>query len=76
MPELLTMKEVAELARVAPSTVSRWVSAGKIPVVVLPSGQVRFTRHEIEQMLTPVKMSAPSPSRSPSDALPGQGALL
>lgn len=71
--ELMTMKEVAELARVSSSTISRWVSSGKIPAIVLPSGQIRFVREDIEAMLTPTIASEPLDS---DGQVPGQEMLL
>ena len=73
--ELLTVKEVAELARVSPSTVTRWVSSGRIPAIVLPSGQLRFAREHIMEMLTPVVASSPS-AESADDVVPGQEELF
>ncbi|MEW6889272.1 helix-turn-helix domain-containing protein [Trueperella pyogenes] len=84
--QLLTAAEVAQiLPDTSEQTVYRWVRDGKLGAIVLPSGRKFFRREDIEAILTPVifssesqssSASVPSPSRSPSDALPGQGALL
>lgn len=53
--ELLTTAEVAELLRVAPSTVIRWVESGKLPGIRAGAGaHWRFRRDDIEVLLTPV----------------------
>lgn len=72
--ELMTMKEVAELARVSSSTISRWVSSGKIPAIVLPSGQIRFVREDIEAMLTPT--IATERSADEGESFPSQEGLF
>ncbi|OCW59971.1 hypothetical protein AKG36_07270 [Trueperella bernardiae] len=73
--DLLTVKEVAELARVNPSTVTRWVHASKIPAIVLPSGQLRFVREDVDAMLTPTMVNECSESEG-RVPLPGQAVLL
>lgn len=42
--ELLSVKEVAELMRVEPGTVYRWVRLGRMRPLRTPGGQVRFKR--------------------------------
>jgi excisionase family DNA binding protein len=39
---LLTAREVAEVLGVSAETVLRWVRAGKLPAIRLPSGAIRF----------------------------------
>ncbi|WIM07978.1 helix-turn-helix domain-containing protein [Trueperella bernardiae] len=73
--ELLTTRQVAELAKVSRQTVSRWASEGKIPAVTLPGGQLRFSKVDVDAMLTPTTTS----ERSEAEAgvpLPGQAVLL
>ncbi len=49
---LLTTKEVAELFRVDPLTVTGWVRDGKLQAVTTPGGRrYRFRRDDIERML-------------------------
>ncbi len=53
MPEvvLLTTREVAERFRVHPGTVRRWVDEDRIkPAFVTPSGQLRFSKADIDEM--------------------------
>jgi excisionase family DNA binding protein len=52
--ELLTTAEVAELARVSRTTVWRWAADGTLAAaVVLPSGQRRFRRSDVEALIYP-----------------------
>ena len=52
--DLLTTNEVAELARVSRQTVWRWAEDGVLPAAVeLPSGQRRFRRSDVEDLLRP-----------------------
>lgn len=45
---LLTAREVAGLLGVSTETVLRWVRAGKLRAVKLPSGQTRFREDELD----------------------------
>jgi excisionase family DNA binding protein len=54
--DLLTVSEVAELARVSTRTVWRWVERGRLPTVRV-DGTVRFRWADVEQLLTPGKVS-------------------
>ena len=49
-PTLLTPREVAELFRVDPKTVTRWANIGRIHSVRTPGGHRRYFREEIERM--------------------------
>ncbi|MGV9189207.1 MerR family transcriptional regulator [Arcanobacterium canis] len=60
--ELLTTKEVAEIMRVSPTTVTRWVATGKVSAITLPGGQLRFPSSQIHQLLEPMTASADSPN--------------
>ncbi|MDG4784375.1 helix-turn-helix domain-containing protein [Micromonospora sp. WMMD1102] len=51
LPDLLTVAEVAEAARVSDETVHRWAREGKLPHIKLPSGLKRFPRDGVEAML-------------------------
>lgn len=72
---LLTTVEVAERLDVSRGTVLNWCRAGELMYVRYPSGQYRIPPSEVERILTPVAASSGS-AESPSDVLPGQGALL
>lgn len=51
--ELLTTREVADLLRVASSTVIRWARTGFLPGI-RAGRDWRFRRADVEQLLTPV----------------------
>lgn len=48
--DLLTAEEVAEILRINPSTISKWVSMQKIPFVKV-GGRVRFKRDSIDRWI-------------------------
>lgn len=59
-------------------TVRRWAREGRIPVVTMPSGRMRFRKSDIVDMLTPRLLSPSASSADESDdsvELPGQEAL-
>ncbi|MFC5369806.1 helix-turn-helix domain-containing protein [Arcanobacterium bovis] len=58
--DLLSPSEVAEILNVTRQTVTRWCSVGRVSYIVLPSGQFRIPRDEVEKILTPVVPSASS----------------
>ena len=49
--ELLTPREVAEMFRVNPKTVTRWARSGKISAVKTLGGHRRFRASEIQRFL-------------------------
>lgn len=49
----LTTLEVADILRVAPSTVRRWAESGDIEAVKLPGGQYRFAQAVVDALLAP-----------------------
>lgn len=51
-PELLTIGEAARLLGLSVDTLRRWADAGRITVIILPSGHRRFRRDEIERVIT------------------------
>lgn len=52
MTGLFTAREVAEMLGVSTETVLRWVRAGKLPAVRLPSGQIRFEPDALDAWIT------------------------
>jgi excisionase family DNA binding protein len=48
--DLLTPNEVAELLRVHPATVTRWIRLGLIEAMRLPGGTYRIPRSELERL--------------------------
>jgi excisionase family DNA binding protein len=52
--DLLTVSEVADLARVSSQTVWRWAKDGSLPTAMItPGGRRRFRRSDVEELLTP-----------------------
>lgn len=52
MSELLTTRDVADVARVDPATVRRWVASGLLrPTVTTPGGHMRFDRADVNRLL-------------------------
>ena len=49
LPDLLTVREVAEILRVSPLTIKRWGKRGKLPAIRINSrGDRRYRRRETE----------------------------
>ena len=52
LPDLLTVREVAELLRVSPLTVKRWGKKGKLPAIRINSrGDRRYRKETILRLL-------------------------
>ena len=49
--ELLNKKQVAQLAKVNPRTVDRWVDAGKLSKRIICNNSVRFDSEDVERFL-------------------------
>ncbi|WP_124055219.1 helix-turn-helix domain-containing protein [Arcanobacterium ihumii] len=60
MKHLLSITEVAQLLQVSRGTVNNWINSNKVAHIVLPSGQFRILRDEVEKILTPVMSSVSS----------------
>ena len=48
LPDLLTVREVAELLRVSPLTIKRWGKRGKLPAIRINSRVASCTKKEVE----------------------------
>lgn len=52
LPDLLTVKEVADLLRVSPLTIKRWGKRGKLPAIRINSrGDRRYKKEAVLWML-------------------------
>jgi len=52
MPDLLTVREVAEILRVSPLTIKRWGKRGKLPAIRINSrGDRRYRREAVLWLL-------------------------
>ena len=49
--ECLTVNELAGELKVHPQTVRAWVKLGKIPVIKMPGGSVRFEKARIKSWM-------------------------
>src|SRR5687767_5059243 len=56
--ELLTVQETAEMLRVNPITVRRFIADGRLPAVKVGNG-VRVQKAAVDQLLTPVAPKHP-----------------
>jgi len=57
LPDLLTIKEVADLLRISPLTIKRWGKKGKLPAIRINSRGDRRYRKEVVQRLLGVEQS-------------------
>jgi len=53
--ELLSAQQAGRILQVGEETVRRWADEKLIAHIVLPSGQRRFRRSDVEAILAPVK---------------------
>jgi excisionase family DNA binding protein len=53
MEELLTIAEVAEIVKVRPETIRRYVKTRKLKALTLPGGDYRIRRCDLDVLLTP-----------------------
>jgi len=52
LPDLLTVREVADLLRVSPSTIERWGKRGKLPAIRINSrGDRRYKKEAVLWLL-------------------------
>lgn len=56
LPDLLTIREVADILRVSPLTVKRWGKKGKLPAIRINSRGDRRYRKEVVTRLLGVEM--------------------
>jgi excisionase family DNA binding protein len=61
---LLSTAGAAAIMQVSDETVRRWADAGLIRHIRLPSGQLRFRRSDLEQVIAPVDPSSGSRAAS------------
>ena len=60
-PDLLTVKEVAKILRVAPLTVKRWGKRGKLPAIRINSrGDRRYKKGAVLWLLGAIKSGTSS----------------
>lgn len=64
LPDLLTVREVADLLRVSPLTVKRWGKRGKLPAIRINSRGDRRYRKEAVLWLLGIDASNEDPNKS------------
>jgi excisionase family DNA binding protein len=72
-PEFLSVREAAELLRVAKRTITNWRRSGRLPFATLDGGRIRIRRAHALALLAPVALPAKSwqhTRHSDSDELP------
>jgi len=57
LPDLMTIREVAELLRISPLTIKRWGKKGKLPAIRINSRGDRRYRKEVVLRLLGVEQS-------------------
>lgn len=67
LPDLLTVKEVAEILRVSPLTIKRWGKRGKLPAIRINSrGDRRYKKEAVLWLLGITQKAASANSTSPA----------
>ena len=66
LPDLLTVKEVAEILRVSPLTIKRWGKRGKLPAIRINSRGDRRYKKETVLWLLGITQKTTTESASPS----------
>ena len=57
--QLLTVAEAAERLAVLPARLQRWAKASRVPSVILPDGEVRFSPADLDVLIAEHRRSSP-----------------
>jgi excisionase family DNA binding protein len=66
--EYLTVAEAANLVRVSPSTIRRWIREGNLPAYRLGLRRVGLKRDDLATLVTPIRTEILAPIERPDDA--------
>ena len=66
LPDLLTVREVAEVLRVSPLTIKRWGKRGKLPAIRINSRGDRRYKKEAVLWLLGITQKSPTSEVSPT----------
>ena len=67
LPDLLTVKEVAEVLRVSPLTIKRWGKRGKLPAIRINSrGDRRYKKDAVLWLLGITQKTGPGDQGTPA----------
>jgi len=54
MDKLYTVEEVSQMLNVCKHTIYRWIRRGWIRAIVLPNGQIRIPKKELDKLLVKI----------------------
>jgi len=66
--EYLTVAEAANLVRVSPSTIRRWIREGNLPAYRLGPRRVGLKRDDLATLVTPINTRSEAAFERPDDA--------
>lgn len=71
--ELCTVPQAAATLGVHPSTIWRWIDAGRLPAYRVGPKSIRIKRSDVERLICPVKPAEPEATSPPRETIPPPG---